>query len=106
MKRRCTLHPKDKGNEYYAGRGIKVCDRWLQSFKAFFEDMGSKPSPNHSLDRFPNQNGDYEPGNCRWATWDEQANNRRNNLPPRQPQTLTLGTAPCDFIGINLKFGD
>lgn len=75
MKHRC-LNPKNRAWHRYGGRGIKVCDEWINSFENFLADMGFKPTPTHSLDRFPNNDGNYEPGNCRWATKKEQANNR------------------------------
>ena len=76
MKDRCT-NPNNKQFKDYGGRGIKVCKRWHNSFEAFLADMGMKPSPEHSLDRYPNNDGNYEPKNCRWATWKQQASNKR-----------------------------
>lgn len=74
MKRRC-INRKHKGWKYYGGRGISVCKRWRDSYENFLLDMGRKPTPKHSLDRI-NNDGNYGPKNCRWATPEQQSRNR------------------------------
>jgi hypothetical protein len=78
MIARCE-NPNNKSYSSYGGRGIKICRRWRDSFQAFALDMGPRPSPKHLLDRKDND-GNYEPGNCRWATQKESSRNRRGRL--------------------------
>jgi hypothetical protein len=98
MKWRCG-NPKAQQYKWYGARGIKVCERWRNSFEAFLSDMGRRPSPGHSLDRIDND-GDYEPGNCRWATATEQNRNRRGlSLIEYRGETVCM-TELCKRTGI------
>lgn len=77
IKERCY---NKKNNRYYryGGRGIVICDRWLNSFENFISDMGERPSAEYSIERI-NNDGNYEPSNCKWATIEEQASNKSSN---------------------------
>lgn len=91
MKERCR-DPRNNRHANYGAKGIVVCERWLV-FANFLADMGPKPSPRYSIDRFPNKDGNYQPGNCRWATPKQQSNNTRRNR-------------PIDFKGRVLNLGE
>ncbi len=77
IKARClnSQHPEYKN---YGGRGIKICSQWVNSFETFLKDVGNKPNKKSTIDRI-NNDGDYEPKNCRWISIQEQQKNRRNN---------------------------
>lgn len=88
IKFRC-FNSRHKSYANYGGRGITICDRWRESFDNFLADMGHRPSDKHSIDRIDND-GNYEPTNCRWAVVVEQLSNRRNNvLVTRDGVTMT-----------------
>ena len=77
MKHRCT-NPNHSAYDRYGGRGITICDEWLESFDKFYACVGEPPTPKHTLDRIDNERG-YEPNNVRWATRKEQSNNLSSN---------------------------
>lgn len=89
MIHRCEV-PEDNRYQYYGARGISVCSRWRDSFETFLADMGQKPTDGHTIDR-KDANGNYEPGNCRWATSSEQNKNRRPFKRNKQPQGASHG---------------
>ena len=98
MRKRCHS-PGYKDYEKWGGRGIVVCERWRNDFAAFMADMGPKPSPKHSIDRIDND-GNYEPGNCRWATPIQQARNTRTTRFQIGDQTKSLKEW-CEIYGMN-----
>lgn len=101
MRARC-MRTSHKAYADYGGRGISVCDRW-HSFENFYADMGLRPGPGYTLDRIDN-NGNYEPANCRWATRTEQNRNRRGNYSADEDITLReLAAAGLSFRQISEK---
>jgi hypothetical protein len=83
MRNRC-YNPRNVSFKYAGAKGVTVCDTWRYSFVAFLNDMGPAPTPQHTLDRFPDPNGNYQSGNVRWATPKQQSHNSKN------PRWLTL----------------
>lgn len=82
MKGRC-LNPKNPAFRYYGGRGITICEEWKNDFLAFYNHIGERPDSKLSIDRI-NNDGNYEPGNVRWATAKQQANNTRRSIKNRK----------------------
>lgn len=96
MLERCS----DLSNPNYGGKGIKVCKRWLR-FENFYADMGDPPFKGATLDRYPDKQGSYKPGNVRWATWKQQERNRSNNrLVTFRGQTLCV-SAWAERLGLH-----
>ena len=101
MKSRCT-NPNTMYYANYGGRGIRVCAEWLNSFEAFYRDVGPRPSDKHSLDRI-DVNGDYVPENCRWATKVEQARNRTTTTYIRYNDSLVSLADAAELSGVSRK---
>lgn len=100
-KQRCF----DKNNNRYSthgGRGITMCERWKNSFENFFNDMGKRPTSKHSLDRIDNDKG-YCPENCRWATLNEQARNKRNTIKINTPDGIMSVHDAAEKYGLNVN---
>lgn len=98
MVKRCT-NPNESNWKFYGGRGIKVCERWINSFENFLADVGNKPSKTHSIDRI-NVDGDYEPSNCRWATKAEQSRNTRSNVMVTVDGVTRCLSDWCEITGV------
>lgn len=101
MKQRCH-NPECDHYADYGGRGITVCDRWRESFLAFWEDMGDPPTDSHEVDRIDNDRG-YGPDNCRWATRSEQMRNTRNNRPIEFRGRTQLLVEWAEELGISIQ---
>ena len=105
-------NPNNQDYPNYGGRGIAVCERWRRSYQAFLSDMGRKPSPKFSIDRYPDNDGNYEPGNCRWASDAEQRRNKSTNrIVTFNGREMTLVDAcflagiPPKIVSARLKYG-
>lgn len=103
MTQRCT-NIRNSNYSYYGGRGITICDRWLESFENFLEDMGVRPE-GKTLDRI-DVDGNYEPSNCRWATYSEQSSNKRKQRNNKTGVTGVCWSKRRSKWLVQFKFGD
>lgn len=102
IKDRC-LNPNDKGYKNYGGRGIKICDEWIDSFETFYNwSMQNGYKEGLTIDRI-DVNGNYEPSNCRWVTMKEQSNNKRNNIYIEYNGEIKTLKQWCDELNMNYK---
>ena len=102
IKRRCS-DARFKDYKNYGARGIRVCDRWQDSFQAFLADMGVRPSPTHQIDRL-NPNGDYEPSNCRWVLPQVNSAENKRNLRSVSVEDMSFPSiaAACRHFGVSV----
>ncbi len=98
MKQRCA-DPNHAQFQYYGGRGVSVCHRWAESYEVFLADMGERPA-GMSIERI-NTNGNYEPGNCKWATDHEQQRNRRSTILVERNGVKRCVKDWCEELGLN-----
>lgn len=101
-KAKCTV-PTHHRYKIYGGRGIKMCDRWMNSYQNFLDDMGRAPSPKHSLGRIDND-GNYEPSNCRWETQMQQCNNLRKSVRVEHEGQIKTVSEWASFFGLRYSF--
>ena len=100
MKQRC-VNPKNKSYPNYGGRGIQVCDRWMNSFESFLADMGECPADDATIER-KDSDGDYEPENCIWLSKAKQARNMRSNMKVEiDGMTFNTLIEACEHYGMN-----
>lgn len=99
MKCRCN-NPNATSFKNHGARGISICEKWNNSFEEFYKDMGKRPSPSHSIDRIDN-NGNYEPVNCRWATPAQQTRNTRLTVFATLNGITKPATDWCSELGFN-----
>lgn len=102
MLQRC-YNPKSNSYKYYGAKRVRVCRQWKNNFQQFLADMGPRPSAKHSLDRYPDPHGNYEPTNCRWATKRQQALNKRDTVKVLWKGEMMPLAEFAALIGVNAR---